>query len=183
MAKQQFNSPKKNSGIALDYGKIPPQALDLEEAVLGAIMLEKDAILSVLDILEPGSFYKEANQQIYEVAQSLSMEEKPIDLLTISEELRKLDKLEAVGGAVYIAQLTSRVGSAAHLEYHARIVAQKYIQRELIRVSSNIQERAFDEGSDVDDLLDYSERELLNIAEGHIKKETIKFNNLLKTAI
>lgn len=183
MAKQQFNTPKKNSGIALDYGKIPPQAIDLEEAVLGAIMLEKDAILSVLDILEPGSFYKEANQQIYEVAQSLSQGEKPIDLLTISEELRKLDKLEAVGGAVYIAQLTSRVGSAAHLEYHARIVAQKYIQRELIRVSSNIQERAFDEGTDVDDLLDYSERELLNIAEGHIKKETIKLNNLLKTAI
>ena len=79
MAKQQFNNPKKNAGIALDYGKIPPQALDLEEAVLGAIMLEKDAILSVLDILEPGSFYKEANQQIYEVAQSLSQAEKPID--------------------------------------------------------------------------------------------------------
>ena len=100
---------KKNPAIALDYGKIPPQAMDLEEAVLGAIMLEKDAILSVLDILEPGSFYKEAHQQIYEVCQSLSMQEKPIDLLTVTEELRKLEKLEAVGGAVYIAQLTSRV--------------------------------------------------------------------------
>ncbi|MEN8156225.1 MAG: replicative DNA helicase [Bacteroidota bacterium] len=183
MAKQQSPVKKKSQAIALDYGKIPPQALDLEEAVLGAIMLEKDAILSVLDILEPGSFYKEAHQQIYEVAQSLSQGEKPIDLLTVTEELRKIEKLEAVGGAVYISQLTSRVGSAAHLEYHARIVAQKYIQRELIRVSSDIQERAFDEGSDVDDLLDYSERELLNIAEGHIKKETVKLNNLLKTAI
>ncbi len=146
-------------------------------------MLEKDAILSVLDILEPASFYKEAHQRIYEVAESLSQEEKPIDLLTVTEELRKTDQLEAVGGAVYISQLTSRIGSAAHLEYHARIVAQKYIQRELIRVSSDIQERAFDEGSDVDDLLDYSERELLNIAEGHIKKETIKLNNLIKTAL
>src|SRR5210317_1993847 len=183
MAKQYSPTHKKNPAVTLDYGKIPPQALDLEEAVLGAIMLEKDAILSVLDILEPGSFYKEAHQQIYEVCQSLSMQEKPIDLLTVTEELRKLEKLEAVGGAVYISQLTSRVGSAAHLEYHARIVAQKYIQRELIRVSSDIQERAFDEGTDVDDLLDYSERELLNIAEGHIKKETIKLNNLLKTAI
>jgi len=183
MAKQQVRSPKKNPAIALDYGKIPPQAMDLEEAVLGAIMLERDAILTVLDIVEPRSFYKEAHQQIYEVAQSLSMRENPIDLLTVTEELRKLEKLEAVGGAVYIAQLTSRVGSAAHLEYHARIVAQKYIQRELIRVSSDIQERAFDEGTDVDDLLDYSERELLNIAEGHIKKETIKLSNLLKTAL
>jgi len=183
MAKQQTSPPRKNPAIALDYGKIPPQALDLEEAVLGAIMLEKDSILSVLDILEPGSFYKESHQMIYEVAQSLSQQEKPIDLLTVTEELRKLDKLEAVGGAVYIAQLTSRVGSAAHLEYHARIVAQKYIQRELIRVSSDIQERAFDEGTDVDDLLDFSERELLNIAEGHIKKETIRIRDLLKTAV
>jgi len=183
MAKQTRATSKNNPAIALDYGKIPPQAPDLEEAVLGAIMLEKDAILSVLDILEPGSFYKEAHQQIYEVAQSLSQQEKPIDLLTVTEELRKREKLEAVGGAVYITQLTSRVGSAAHLEYHARIVAQKYIQRELIRVSSDIQERAFDEGTDVDDLLDYSERELLNIAEGHIKKETVRLDNLLKTAL
>ncbi len=183
MAKQYTPTPKKNPAIALDYGKIPPQALDLEEAVLGAIMLEKDAILSVLDILEASSFYKEAHQQIYSAAQLLSQQEKPIDLLTITEELRKQEKLEAVGGAVYIAQLTSRVGSAAHLEYHARIVAQKYIQRELIRVSSDIQERAFDEGTDVDDLLDYSERELLNIAEGHIKKETVRLSVLMKTAI
>jgi len=183
MAKQSYGAPKNKQVIAMDYGKIPPQALDLEEAVLGAIMLEKDAILSVLDILEPGSFYKEAHQTIFEVAQSLSQQEKPIDLLTVTEELRKREKLEAVGGAVYISQLTSRVGSAAHLEYHARIVAQKYIQRELIRVSSEIQERAFDEGSDVDDLLDFSERELLNIAEGHIKKETIKLSNLIKSAL
>ncbi len=183
MAKQQYSTPRKNPAIAMDYGKIPPQALDLEEAVLGAIMLEKDAILSVLDILEAGSFYKESHQTIFEIAQSLSMEEKPIDLLTVTEALRKAEKLEAVGGAVYISQLTSRVGSAAHLEYHARIVAQKYIQRELIRVSSDIQERAFDEGTDVDDLLDFSERELLNIAEGHIKKETIKLDKLIKTAL
>ena len=113
MAKQAYSPPtRKNPAIALDYGKIPPQALDLEEAVLGAIMLEKDAILSVLDILEPGSFYKEAHQQIYEVAQLLSTQEKPIDLLTVTEELRKQEKLEAVGGAVYIcpAYFTGRIG-------------------------------------------------------------------------
>lgn len=183
MAKQAVPQKKKSNPISLDYGKIPPQALDLEEAVLGAIMLEKDAILTVLDILEPESFYTESHQTIYRIAQGLSQHEKPIDLLTVTEELRKQEKLEAVGGAVYISSLTSRVGSAAHLEYHARIVAQKFIQRELIRVSSDIQERAFDEGTDVDDLLDYSESELLNIAEGHIKKETVIIRSLLKTAL
>ncbi|PID91143.1 MAG: replicative DNA helicase [Bacteroidetes bacterium] len=182
MAKQS-QPQKKRASVALDYGKIPPQAPDLEEAVLGAIMLEKDAILTVIDILEGDSFYKEAHQHIYNVALSLSQQEKPVDLLTVTEELRKTDKLDIVGGASYIAQLTSRVGSAAHLEYHARIVAQKYIQRELIRVSSEIQERAFDESSDVDDLLDFSERELLNIAEGHIKKETQPMNVLVRAAI
>lgn len=183
MAQGNKQNQTRKPAISLDYGKIPPQALDLEEAVLGAIMLEKDAFLSVIDILEPHSFYKESHQLIFEVARNLSARELPIDLLTVTEELRKKDKLEAVGGAVYIAQLTSRVGSAAHLEYHARIVAQKYIQRELIRVSSDIQEKAFDEGTDVDDLLDYSERELLNIAEGHIKKETLPMDTLIRTAI
>ncbi len=169
--------------IAADHGKIPPQALDLEEAVLGAIMLEKDAILSVLDILKPECFYQEAHQKIFNTAVELSTSEKPIDLLTITEALRKKEMLEEIGGASFISQLTSRVGSAAHLEYHARIVAQKYIQRELIRVSSEIQVRSYDETIDVDDLLDYSEKELLNIAEGNIKKETMKINLLISDAL
>ncbi|MBN1131532.1 MAG: replicative DNA helicase [Bacteroidales bacterium] len=183
MANKKITPVKKSNPLTLDYGKIPPQALDLEEAVLGAIMLEKDAILSVLDILIPDSFYKEAHQKIYEVAYDLSHQEKPIDLLTIIEELRKRGTLDEVGGASYITQLTSRIGSAAHLEYHARIVAQKFIQRELIKVSSEIQQKAFDESIDVDDLLDFSERELLNISEGHIKKETVKINRLIAEAI
>lgn len=169
--------------IAADYGKLPPQALDLEEAVLGAIMLEKDAILSVLDILKPECFYQEAHQKIFATAVDLSSADKPIDLLTITEALRKQEMLEEVGGATYISQLTSNVGSAAHLEFHARIVAQKYIQRELIRVSSEIQNKSYDETIDVDDLLDFSERELLNIAEGNIKKETVKINKLISNAL
>jgi len=183
MAAKQNTNPQRKSNLPFDYGKIPPQALDLEEAVLGAIMLEKDAILSVLDILEPDSFYNELHQKIFAAALDLSRAEKPIDLLTVTEELRKRNQLEEIGGASYISQLTSRVGSAAHLEYHARIVAQKYIQRELIRVSSEIQQRAFDESIDVDDLLDYSESELLGIAEGNIKKETVKINKLIGEAL
>lgn len=183
MANKQNSPIRKADSLAVDHGKIPPQALDLEEAVLGAIMLERDAILNVLDILTPECFYQEAHQKIYAIAVDLSSQEKPIDLLTITEELRKKEQLEEVGGATYISQLTSRVGSAAHLEYHARIVAQKYIQRELIRVSSEIQSKSFDETIDVDDLLDFSERELLNIAEGNIKKETVKINKLIGEAL
>ncbi|MCK4464161.1 MAG: replicative DNA helicase, partial [Bacteroidales bacterium] len=180
------NNQKKPSGIDqvnFDPGKIPPQAIDLEEAVLGAVMLEKDAVISVLDILKPESFYKEVHQKIFNAIVDLTSKEKPIDILTVTEELRARKKLEEVGGPFYITQLTSRVASAAHIEYHARIVAQKYIQRELIRISSEIQNKAFDESIDVDDLLDFSETELFNIAEGNIKKETAKINVLIQQAI
>jgi len=180
------NNQKRSSGIDqvnFDLGKIPPQAIDLEEAVLGAVMLEKDAVISVLDILKPESFYKEAHQKIFNAIVDLTSKEKPIDILTVTEELRARKKLEEVGGPFYITQLTSRVASAAHIEYHARIVAQKYIQRELIRISSEIQNKAFDESIDVDDLLDFSETELFNIAEGNIKKETAKVNVLIQQAI
>ena len=166
-----------------EYGKVPPQAIELEETVLGAIMLEKDALIGVLDLLKPESFYKESHQKIYSALMNLSLEEKPIDILTVTEELKKQKQLESVGGAFYITQLTSRVSSAAHIEYHARIIAQKYIQRELIRISTEIQNRSYDESSDVDDLLDFSETELFNIAEGNIKKETVKINVLIKEAI
>jgi len=180
------NNQERPSGIDqvnFDLGKIPPQAIDLEETVLGAIMLEKDAVISVLDILKPESFYKEAHQKIFNAIVDLTSKEKPIDILTVTEELRAKKKLEEVGGPFYITQLTSRVASAAHIEYHARIVAQKYIQRELIRISSEIQNKAFDESIDVDDLLDFSETELFNIAEGNIKKETAKVNVLIQQAI
>jgi replicative DNA helicase len=178
----QQTSPKLGN-LNVEYGKLPPQATDLEEAVLGAIMLEKDAVLSVLDILKPESFYKDSHQKIYKAIVDLSMAEKAIDILTVTEELKRHSVLEEVGGPLYIAQLTSKVASAAHLEFHARIIQQKYIQRELIRVTSDIQRKAFDETMDVDDLLDQAEADLFNIAEGNIKRETAKINVLVKEAI
>jgi len=174
--------PKSNLAN-FEIGKIPPQALDLEEAVLGAIMVEKDAVISILDVIKPESFYKETHQIIFKAIIDLSTHLEPIDLLTVTEELRKRNQLEEVGGPVYLAQLTSKVGSAAHLEFHAKIIAQKYIQRELIRVSSEIQNRAFDDSLDVDDLLDYSEMELFKVAEGNIKRETAQINVLVKQAL
>ncbi|MCK4630837.1 MAG: replicative DNA helicase [Bacteroidales bacterium] len=183
MAIKSSPGKKKLSPLNLDVGKVPPQAIDIEEAVLGAILMEKDAVISVLDILKPESFYKDAHQKIYNAIVELSTKEKPIDILTVTEELRSNNELENVGGPFYITQLTNRVASSAHIEYHSRIVAQKYIQRELIRISSEIQNRAFDDSIDVDDLLDFSERELFNIAEGNIKRETAKINVLIKKAI
>jgi replicative DNA helicase len=176
-------SGKTPAFTGLELGKVPPQAIDLEEAVLGAILIEKDAILNVIDVLKADSFYKENHQKVFQAIIDISSRHEPIDLLTVSEELRRNNLLDEVGGAVYIAQLTSKVGSAAHLEFHSKIIAQKYIQRELIRVSSEIQSRAFDDSIDVDDLLDYSEMELFKVAEGNIKRETAPINILVKEAL
>jgi replicative DNA helicase len=183
MAAKNYRKDKGIEKLNIDYGRIPPQAVDLEEAVLGAIMIEKDAVIAVLDILKPPSFYKEAHQKIYQAIVDLSVAQQPIDILTVTELLKKRGQLDEIGGPGYITQLTGRVASAAHLDFHARIIAQKFIQRELIRVTSDIQMKAYDESLDVDELLDSSERALFEIAEGNIKKETAKLNLLIKDAI
>ncbi len=166
-----------------DFGKVPPQAIDMEEAVLGAIMLEKEAVITILDILKPESFYKNSHQKIFKAISDLNLREYPVDLYTVTEELRAHNELESVGGPVYLTQLTSKVVSAANVDFHARIVAQKYIQRELIRVSTEIQARSFDDTWDVTELLDYSENELFQIAEGNIKREVAPINMVIKEAI
>jgi replicative DNA helicase len=182
MAKQR-NSPRPTITPLPDFGKVPPQANDMEEAVLGAVMLEKEAVITILDILKPESFYKESHQKIFKAISDLSSREYPVDLYTVTEELRAHNELDSVGGPVYLTQLTSKVVSAANVDYHARIVAQKYIQRELIRVSTDIQTRSFDDTYDVTELLDYSENALFQIAEGNIKREVAPINVVIKEAI
>ncbi len=177
------NKFKNINEINEEYGRVPPQAVELEEAVLGAIMLEKGQEIHVLDILKSESFYVEAHQHIFKAILDLSIAHLPIDQLTVIERLRKNEALEKVGGAFYVSKLVSRVGSAAHLEYHARIVAQKYIQRELIRISSEIQSQAYDQSIDVDDLLDSAEKNLFDLAYGNIKKEITPINLVIKNAI
>lgn len=177
--KRQF-SPLKQIGAEL--GKVPPQAVDIEEAVLGAIMIEKDAVIIASEILKPECFYKEQHQIIFKAIQDLSTRLEPIDLFTVTEELRKQGKLEEVGGAGYISLLANKVGSAAHLEYHSKIIAQKYIQRELIRVATEIEKRSFEENVDVDELLDFSEMELFKVAEGNIKSDTQPINSIVVKA-
>ncbi len=183
MAEKKKQNPHFNiEQINAQYGKLPPQAVDVEEAVLGALMLERDAYVTVADIIETKSFYKEEHQKIFDAIKKLSGNEKPIDLLMVTQELKDREQLDLVGGPGYIAQLTSRVASA-HIEFHARIIAQKFIQRELIRVSSEIQSRSYDDTLDVDDLIDFSESALFQVAEGNIKKETLPIKPVLRDAI
>ncbi|MEM0994605.1 MAG: DnaB-like helicase N-terminal domain-containing protein, partial [Bacteroidota bacterium] len=152
------------------YGKLPPQAPKLEEAILGAIMLDKDALPIVLDILQHESFYKPAHQKIYKVMMDLFEQSQPIDMLTVSEGLKKAGDLEEAGGPYYLAELTGRVASAANIEYHARIVAQKHIQRELIRVSTQTIKNAYEDTTDVFDLLDSAEKGLFDITQNNLSR-------------
>lgn len=160
------------------FGKVPPQSIPLEEAVLGAIMLDKEALPQVLDILQPESFYLDAHQLIYRAMQSLFERSKPIDLLTVMEQLKQQGDLEGAGGAAYLAELTNKVASAANIEYHARILSQKHIQRELIRVSTKTIKDAFEDTTDVFELLDESEQSLFAIAQKNMGRRIDSMSTL-----
>ena len=147
-------------------GNVPPQAGELEEAVLGALMLEKDCIITVQEFVSPEAFYTEEHRLIYKEINELSMELKPIDLNTVTERLKAKKELKKVGGASYLAQLTQKVGSAANVEFHAKIIAQKFVQRELIRSATEIQKRSYDESTDVTELIGYAEGEIFKVACG-----------------
>lgn len=164
-------------------GKLPPQALDLEEAVLGALMLEKDALSAVIDILKPEVFYQEAHQKIFAAIHMLFEKSKPVDILTVTSELRQMGTLEMVGGAYYITNLTNRVASAANIEYHARIISQKYIQRELIRISTDIITNAYEDTTDIFDLLDHAEKGLFDIAQNNLRRDTQKMDDIIKQSL
>lgn len=157
-------------GDALSMAKIPPKAVELEEAILGAIMIEKQALDSVVDILKPESFYVDAHQRIYRAIQFLYSNTKPVDVLTVAEQLRLNADLEMIGGAYYLAELTNKVATGANAEYHSRIVSEKYIQRELIRISTDIINDSYDDTTDVFDLLDKAEKNLFAIAEENLRR-------------
>ncbi len=175
--------PKHDPQIVSDFGVMPPMDTDLEEAVLGALMLEKDAYTIVCDLLKPESFYDPANQKIYAAIQQLGAMQRPIDMLTVTEQLRLEGTLDEVGGPVKISELTGRVSSAANVEYHARIVAQKYLARELISFCSSIQSKAFDQTNDVDDLLQEAEGRLFEITQHNVKKDVTQIDPVINEAI
>lgn len=181
-SKSYNKQPKQSNDLTL-LGKVQPQDTELEEAVLGALMLEKDAYTIVCDLLRPEAFYDPRNQKIYAAIVSLGSAQRPIDLLTVTEQLRTDGELDFVGGPIRISELTGRVASAAHVEFHARIIAQKFLARELIRFSSEIQEKAFDESNDVDDLLQDAEGRLFEISQRNLKKDVTIIAPVITEAI
>ena len=174
---------KNQQVVQLEKGRIPPQAVDLEEAVLGALMIDNNAVNDVVDILEPRCFYKESHKLIYEAVKQLFGDSEPIDILTVTATLRRKGVIDQVGGEYYLSTLTNKVSSSAHIEYHARIILQKFIQRELIRISSEIINEAFDETADVLTMLDRAEQKLFEIAEGNLKKNYESSHDLVLQAI
>ncbi|WP_026953905.1 replicative DNA helicase [Algoriphagus vanfongensis] len=178
----RFSRKKSNFDSPNSMGKLPPQAVDLEEAVLGALMLEKDALTNVIDILKVESFYKDAHQVIFRAILDLFTESQPIDLLTVTSQLRKNGTLEVAGGAFYVTELTSKVASAANIEYHARIITEQAIKRELISISSEIQKDAFEDTTDVFELLDKMEQSLFEISEKNIRKNYSDMKSIMREA-
>lgn len=169
---RNFNPTRteKTTVINLEKGKLQPQALELEEAVLGAMMIDKKGIDEVIDLLQPDAFYKESHKHIFQAILDLFSESQPVDLLTVSAQLKRSAKLELAGGDYYLIQLTQKITSSAHVEFHARIILQKFIQRSLIRISSEIIEDSYDETTDVFDLLDKAESKLYEVSQGNVKK-------------
>ncbi len=182
--KKEANVRRKKSDVSsLIYGKVPPQAKDLEEAVLGAIMLEKSAFDTAVEILRPECFYVEAHQAIFKAMRELSDKSMPIDLLTVTEEMKIAGELEMIGGPYYLTRLTNMVSSTANMEAHARIVLQKFIQRELIRISGEIIKDAFEDSTDVFDLMDEAEQKLYEITDNHLRKNYTNIGDVLKQTL
>ena len=165
------------------YGKVPPQAKELEEAVLGAIMLEKGAFDAVIEILKPECFYVDGHQRIFRSMQSLANKSQPIDILTVVEELRSREELDLVGGPYYVTKLTNAVVSSANIEAHSRIILQKFIQRELIRISGEIISDAYEDSTDVFDLLDQAESKIYEVTSTHLRNNYETIDSVLVKTI
>lgn len=157
--------------VDFSYGHLQPQAPEVEKAVLGALMIDKDAYLEVCDRLRPESFYEPRNQMVYEAIMRLSMEQSPVDVLTVTDKLEKTGNLNEVGGPSYIADLSSRVATSANLEYHANVVAEKYLARQMIHYVSVIGKKSFDETYDIKDVIQEAESILFELTQKSMKKD------------
>ncbi len=164
-------------------GLVPPQAVELEEAVLGALMLESESVTIVQEYLNEDSFYTEEHRIIYHAINELATVGKPVDIYTVTEYLKANRQLTKVGGAAYLAQLTQKIGAAANVEFHARIIAQKYVQRELINSAIEIQRRSYDSATDVTELIGFAETSILRVTEGHVKRSVQDSASILSKAI
>ena len=187
MAEQENNTnrrrARKPQPVDNTYGHLQPQALEVEKAVLGALMIDKDAYAVVCETLRPESFYEPRNQMVYLAIMELSMAERPVDILTVTEQLAKDGTLEEVGGPGYVAELSSRVASSANIEFHANIVAQKSLARQLIQFASMIETKAFDETIDVEDLMQEAEGSLFELSQRNMKKDYTAIDPVIAQAV
>ena len=181
--KEKTTRKKTVEIIIPDSGKVQPQAIELEKIVLGALMLERDAYSSISEILRPECFYDQKHEKIFQAIVDLSVNNKPVDMITVIEQLKRNGSLKAAGDMAYISELTNNVAGTAHLEFHAKIIAQKFLSRELIRFSGLIQGQAFDESIDVNDLMEDAEGKLFEISQRNIKKDAVQINSVIKEAI
>ena len=177
--------PERKTKTPIDpkYGHLQPQATDLERVVLGALMIDKDAFSIVSELLRPETFYEPRNEKVYRAIQTLSLAEKPVDIMTVTEELKREGTLEEVGGPAYIVDLSSHVASSAHIEYHARILAQKYLARQLITFASIIETKAFDETVDVDELMQEAEGSLFELSQKNMRQDYTQIDPVIKQAM
>ena len=177
--------PEKRNIRPIDnsYGHLQPQALDMEQAVLGALMIDKDAFSIVSEILRPETFYEPRNQKIYQAIQTLNMSERPVDIMTVTEQLKKDGTSEDVGGPAYIMDLSSHVASSAHIEYHSRVLAQKFMARQLISFASVIETKAFDETQDVDELMQEAEGSLFELSQKNMRQDYTQIDPVVKNAV
>ena len=173
---------RKTQEIDMSYGHLQPQATDIERVVLGALMIDEDAFSVVSERLSPETFYEPRHQKIYHAIQTLSMDERPVDIMTVTDQLKRQNELENVGGPAYIVELSSQVASSAHIEYHAQILAQKHLARQLITFASRVSTGAFDETVNVDELMQEAETELFKLAQENMRSDYTHIDPVLKLA-
>ncbi|MBO4558268.1 MAG: replicative DNA helicase [Bacteroidales bacterium] len=169
--------------ISAESGRKPPQAIEIEEAVLAAMMLESEVVSDVLDQLNEKCFYKEGNRKIFEAIREIAGRNDKVDILTVADELDKRDQLEEVGGAAYLSEISMRISAAANTDYHCKILLQKYIQRELITISYGIQKNAYEDAMPVDDLLQTAEQNIFELADRNMRKDTSRVSSVITRAI
>lgn len=174
---------KSSAPIDSQYGHLQPQALEIEDVVLGALMIDKDAFSIVSEIIRPETFYEPRNQKIFTAIRHLNMNERPVDILTVTEELKREGTLEDVGGGARIVELSSRVASSAHIEYHANILAQKFLARQLITFAGQIESEAFDETSDIAELMQHAEGRLFEISQKNMRQDYTQVEPVVRQAV
>lgn len=174
---------KKTRKVNNNSIHMQPQAVNIEKMVLGALMVDKDAFSVVSEILHPETFYEPRSQKIYKAIQTLSLNEDPVDIMTVVEELKREGTLDDIGGAGYILELSERVASSAHIEYHAKILAQKYLARQLISFASVIETKAFDETVDVDELMQEAEGSLFELSQKNMRQDYTQIDPVVKQAV